>query len=610
DCAFYTIYIMELNVNVQVDENGVPFNVVDFLVSQVVTDCAQNSTIISEIDGMPLVDGRAYWIGVVASDDWLNEDLGNVNIVEATPLRNLINVNIAPERIHTLNAWDLPDDDGTAIEVLWEPDVSDDFDYYVVWASDSDITDLTGSDALYSPDYSLCGCMKVSNQKNGDSGEALTVVMYKARYDGYEQGIVPDVELNVAVTVYDIKGNVHLDGLNTVSVTPINNSLDETAPDRLNLVLLSDYSGDAGDKLVLDFDLSDASDVDEYRVYAATWDFEGEVGIGQKGPDNYIMKLDRNPTLPLVIDELFDDPLIPGLTVYVAVVVVDTSGNAHMTGLTMAAAAPMDNLGDDPGAHLPTIADLNVEWVSAGSRILVSWSPTGDSTVQSFKIYISDEQFDNVEDAVLVDTVFASNSLFISTDNHESLDNETTWWVGVSASECGEGWPDCPIFRRVITPLYLSTPGSSGSTEGDAKSSKDGFSLSSYATPQNMLAAALGIAILLLLVMMMRGKTPKKGKSHWDLESTWGIDIQPRTEWDDDFDVLSTPKSEMTSGIMSAAQNIGQQRDSIPMPDMGAQVPIQNQPASNFTGLTNDLLDEPAKKSGSSIDTSFLDDLL
>jgi hypothetical protein len=200
--------------------------------------------------------------------------------------------------------------------------------------------------------------------------------------------------------------------------------------------------------------------------------------------------------------------------------------------------------------------------------------------------------------------------LFISTDNHESLDNETTWWVGVSASECGEGWPDCPIFRRVITPLYLSTPGSSGSTEGDAKSSKDGFSLSSYATPQNMLAAALGIAILLLLVMMMRGKTPKKGKSHWDLESTWGIDIQPRTEWDDDFDVLSTPKSEMTSGIMSAAQNIGQQRDSIPMPDMGAQVPIQNQPASNFTGLTNDLLDEPAKKSGSSIDTSFLDDLL
>ena len=86
-----------------------------------------------------------------------------------------------------------------------------------------------------------------------------------------------------------------------------------------------------------------------------------------------IMKLDRNPALPMVIDELFDDPLVPGLTVHVAVVVVDTSGNAHMTGLTMAAAAPIDDLGDDPGSHLPTIADLNVEWVSAGSRILVSW---------------------------------------------------------------------------------------------------------------------------------------------------------------------------------------------------------------------------------------------
>ena len=610
DCAFYTIYIMELNVNVPVNDDGVPFNVLDFVVSQVVTDCAQNSTIISEIDGMPLVDGRAYWIGVVASDDWLNEDLGNVNIVEATPLRNLINVNIAPERIDTLNAWDLPDDDGTAIEVLWEPDESDDFDYYVVWASDSDITDLTDSDALYNPDYSICGCMKVSNQKNGDSGEALTVIMYKARYDGYEQDIVPDVELNVAITVYDIKGNVHLDGLYTVSVTPINNSLDETAPERLELILLSDYYGDAGDKLVLDFDLSDASDVDEYHIYAATWDFEGEVGIGQKGPDDFIMKLDRNPALPMVIDELFDDPLVPGLTVYVAVVVVDTSGNAHMTGLTMAAAAPIDDLGDDPGSHLPTIADLNVEWVSAGSRILVSWSPTGDSAVQSFKIYISDEQFDNVEDADLVDTVFASNSLFISAENHEGLDNETTWWVGVSASECGEGWPDCPIYRRAITPLYLSTPSSSGSTEGDSKSAEDGFSLANFATPQNLLASALGIAILLLLFVMMRGKKPKKGKSHWDLESTWGIDIQPRNEWDDDFDVLSTPKSEMRNEIMSAAQNIEQKVGSVPMPDMAAQVPIQNQPPSNLAGLTDDLLDKPVKKSGGSIDTSFLDDLL
>jgi len=615
DCAFYTIYIHEVNVNVPVNDDGVPFNVENFLVSQVVTDCAENSTIISSIDGMPLIDGREYWIAVVASDDWLNEDKGDVNIVEATPLRNLVNVNTPPERIAELDAWDVPEDDGTAIEIQWRADDSTDFDYYVIWVSDSDITDLSDEDELFSPDYSMCGCIKVSNQKNGDAGELLTLITSKAIYEGYESEIVPDIPLNVAITVHDIKGNVHLTGLNSVSVTPIDNSLDETPPDRLELILLSDYQGDAGDKLLLDFDLSEASDVEGYRVYAATWDFEGEVGPGLKGPDSSIIELGRNPALPLIIDEIFDDPLIPGLTVHVAVVVYDTSGNAHMSGLTMAAAAPVDNLGEDPGAHLPNIADLNVEWVSEGTRILVSWSPTGDAAVQSFKIYISDEQFDNVDDAILIDTVYASNSLFINSDNHEDFDNETTWWVGVSTSECGESWPDCPIYRRAISPQFLATPNSGSTSAEDTQSAKDGFNLSDYLTTQNILAATLALAILLLLFVMQRGKKSSKRSSRWDLESTWGIDIQPRNDWDDDFDVLSSaPNTQMESEIMSAAQNIETQRSqpsaAVPMPDMSARVP-DSASSGDFSALTDDLLgDSPSKKQGSGIDTSFLDDLL
>ncbi|MED5308767.1 MAG: hypothetical protein VYA95_05405, partial [Candidatus Thermoplasmatota archaeon] len=186
DCAFYTIYIHEVNVNVPVNNDGVPFDVEDFLTSQVVTDCAQNSTIISSIDGMPLIDGRGYWIAVVASDDWLNEDKENVNIVEATSLRNLVNVNIAPERISELDAWDVPEDDGTAIEVQWKADDSADFDYYIIWASDSDVSDLSDQYLLFNPDYSMCGCVKVTNQKNGDTEERLSLIMYKAIYDGYE----------------------------------------------------------------------------------------------------------------------------------------------------------------------------------------------------------------------------------------------------------------------------------------------------------------------------------------------------------------------------------------------------------------------------------------
>jgi len=613
DCAFYTIYIMEVNLGIPVNEDGVPFNVDDFLIAEIITDCDTNGTIISSIDGDPLVDGRPYWFAVVASDDWLNEDKGNVHIVEATPLRNLINVNTPPERIQAIDAWDVPNDDGNAIEVQWTADDSNDFAYYIVWVADRDVSDLEELHAKYSPDLVMCGCIKVQNQRNGDSDKPLTEIVTEALYggtslvDASQSGIVPDVELFVTITVHDIKGNVHLDNLESVDVTPINNNLDETAPERIETILLADYAGDSGDKLVLTFELSDESDVAEYRVYAATWNFEGEVGPGLKGPNNAILTLDRNPALPLVLDEIFDDPLIPGLMVHVAVVVVDSSGKAHYDGLTMASAAPVDNLGDDPGAHLPTIANLQVEWVSEGSRILVSWSPTGDTAVQSFKVYISNEEFDNVDDADLVETAYASNSIFITSENHLGLDNETTWWIGVSTSECGESYPDCPIYRRAISPLSLSTPNSETSTEEEAKSAEGGFDLSKYATVQNILATALGLAILVLLVVLVKGNGRGRKASQWDLESTWGVGIQPRGDWDDDFDALAAPAPDMSASIMSAAQNI-QSSNAAPLPDMNAKVPTSTSPGMDYSGLTGDLLGETPKKEG--IDTSFLDDLL
>lgn len=273
----------------------------------------------------------------------------------------------------------------------------------------------------------------------------------------------------------------------------------------------------------------------------------------------------------------------------------------------MASAAPVDNLGDDPGAHLPTIANLQVEWVSEGSRILVSWSPTGDTAVQSFKVYISNEEFDNVDDADLVETAYASNSIFITSENHLGLDNETTWWIGVTTSECGESYPDCPIYRRAISPLSLSTPNSETSTEEEAKSAEGGFDLSKYATVQNILATALGLAILVLLVVLVKGKGRGRKASQWDLESTWGVGIQPRGDWDDDFDTLAAPAPDMSASIMSAAQNI-QSSNAAPPPDMNAKVPTSTSPSMDYSGLTGDLLGETPKKEG--IDTSFLDDLL
>ena len=54
------------------------------------------------------------------------------------------------------------------------------------------------------------------------------------------RGISPDTELFVYITVHDNKGNVHLDDLNFASVTPINNLIDDQAPDRMDGLALYD----------------------------------------------------------------------------------------------------------------------------------------------------------------------------------------------------------------------------------------------------------------------------------------------------------------------------------------------------------------------------------
>jgi hypothetical protein len=108
-------------------------------------------------------------------------------------------------------------------------------------------------------------------------------------------------------------------------------------------------------------------------------------------------------------------------------------------------------------------------------------------------------------------------------------------------------------------------------------------------------------------VVLVKGKGKGGKGSQWDLESTWGVGIQPRGDWDDDFDTLAAPAPDMSASIMSAAQNI-QSSNVAPPPDMNAQVPTSTSPSMDYSDLTGDLLGGTPKKEN--IDTSFLDDLL
>ena len=89
--------------------------------------------------------------------------------------------------------------------------------------------------------------------------------------------------------------------------------------------------------------------------------------------------LERNPELPAEV-EIFSPafgedsaiPLAPGIETWVAVVPVDSSGNALYTDLLTSSRSPIDNSLLDPGLHLPEITGITLRWSDDGTSIIVN----------------------------------------------------------------------------------------------------------------------------------------------------------------------------------------------------------------------------------------------
>ena len=68
-----------------------------------------------------------YWIGVVAVDDWGNQNVDDVLVVETASYSEFDSTEFTPpEMVSGLQAWDHPDDDGTAIDVSWDRTMAED----------------------------------------------------------------------------------------------------------------------------------------------------------------------------------------------------------------------------------------------------------------------------------------------------------------------------------------------------------------------------------------------------------------------------------------------------------------------------------------------------
>ncbi len=115
-----------------------------------------------------------------------------------------------------LQAWDHPDDDGTAIDVSWDRTTAEDFSHYTVWASDFPLNDLTEASSACESS-GTCNLVTIDQRQIGNSPR-LEVTLSRALY-GTEADelspsrISPEVPLYVTVTIHDIAGNVFLSDL-------------------------------------------------------------------------------------------------------------------------------------------------------------------------------------------------------------------------------------------------------------------------------------------------------------------------------------------------------------------------------------------------------------
>ena len=615
DCTFYAVWIRENTPSITVV--GLALDEAGFSQAQIIDDCSTNTTIIDGYDGVSLLDGQSYLVAVVAYDDWLNVDLIDADIVEVTPFRNTVGNGNIPDRIGTITAFDHPDDDGTAIDVIWTISDADDFAYYIVWVADQPVTDLSGAWAAFGDDESRCGCLKIDKQWIDEDKNPIQLTISTALYGGNgnlmdltqttPQLIKPDIELFTTVTVHDIKGNVHLNNLIQATTVPINNIQDTTPPERLSNLELTDRPMDDGTALLLDFELSDVSDVATYEVYAATWAFQS-VMAGGDGPTTPIATLSREPSLPLEIDLVAgDQPVVTGQEIWVAIVVRDSAGNAWEDNLNVVSNQSIDDGFDASGDYLNPVDDVTLEWED-GKDILVSWQHTDDGNVRGYQIYISTEDFSSTDDATLIGEVQASNSFLITSDNFEDLDNETSWYVAISPF-------DEVTNRNMVESVKIDPVSQSGVIKEDIEDDSNDFA--SLLTPPNLLAAGLVLLAVILLVAIVRtrGNQRSRNKS-WELqEATWGIQ-DDLGSWDDVDPIISqvpqTPPPSVsqaqTADIYGAAQRMESNPYDRQMYQPEVQQPVlQPQNQNLLKDLNGGQASTPVKPK---IDTSFLDDLL
>ena len=629
DCSWYTIYATPVVSDTPPDWAD------DADVARIVVPCLQRNSvnftvevIMDEIAGAPLIDLMPYWITVVASDNWANVDHWNVTWVEAFSVQNTIGVD-PPPRVEELQAWDHADDDGTAIDVQWAPSTVNDFDFYVVWASEHPVENVAFKWMECEENPSDCGLLIIQQQRQSWNGP-INVVLEKAMYGGNSleeataSDIIPNIPIWVTVTIHDIKGNAFMTNLgeHMTLVTPIDNSGDIIAPDRLAAPDVTDRPDDMGDALLVSFSGSDASDLEHYEIYADIIPFdeagsrepamvvnrdgtpEGQGGFGGPGggPGGGRQADIIGEDGQLALTSLSNGrDITPGVMIWVAIVPVDSSGNAWLTDLNVAQATAIDDSLTDPGLHLPEITGITATWNEDRDEIMVEWDESNDPQVVGYIVNLNPEFYEDVRSAFYqFDMVQGTRSTIspmpLPTQERNDLaafDVNGTWYVSVVAYD-GE------VTRFGVTSVEVQNWTSDSQGAGvDIDEEGSGEWWSDLSAMEMAIIAVLTLMIVLLSMIILG----RLRRSNYDplqhATPNWELQVE---DWgDDNYATPMEPVVDFGETLMPAATTI--RNTESPSAQTSAPAALDD-----LESLAGDLLSDSQNKS--SDDPFDLDGLL
>ena len=615
DCSFHVIYILPAS------GWTAPTSVDGWPVAQFVTDCTTDEVVIDSIGNSTLENDVVYWIGVVAVDDWGNQNVDDVLVVETASYSELDSTEFTPpDMVSGLQAWDHPGDDGTAIDVSWDKTLAEDFSHYTVWASDFPLNDLTEIN-LECESSGACNLVTIDQRQIGNSPRleiTLSSALYGTEVDELSPSrISPEVPLYVTVTIHDIAGNVILSDLsdNMALVTPIDNRGDQFPPERIPAPTLEDRAPDSGDGVLVSFPPSSAPDIAEYLVFAvAGAPFENADGLEPA------LVLDRTQSGQFLLDSLSSgEGIQPDVPIWVAVASVDTSGNVWLDKLETSMISPVDENSQDPGMHLPEVSEIMAYWDPTGSRIEVLWADSGDPLVESYTIFASTMQFSDTRDAISVSSTVTSNASF-DFIGPTPVSSSTPYWLSVVAFD-GE------VHRLSVDPIRvyplseLTPGGNQNGPGGDGESWFDQLVDGDLNTAILMISAIM-IILGAALIIRPREKTAPQpwemGTQEVEMEeeltreamgiseeeeiassSTLGASMDDSMDKEEEMDA-STPENPIVDTLpeewwdpdVTVADLLDSETDDI-----------------SLEGL-NDLADDLDEGESEDIDVSFLDDVL